>query len=129
MPIDKLGIRVLVVDDERLIADTLALILNKSGFETVVAYSGAKAVELAEVLKPNVLISDVIMEGMNGVEAAIRISASLPGCRVILFSGNAATEDLLHGAEVKGHRFELIGKPIHPRVLLDRLARSPSIPA
>ncbi len=112
------------MDDEQIIADTLALILRKSGFETEAAYSGGKAVEMAMVLRPHVLISDVVMDGMNGIEAAIRISASFPHCRVILFSGNAATADLLEIAEARGHHFELLSKPIHPRVLLEHLTGS-----
>ncbi len=116
------GTRVLIVDDEQIIADSLALILNKSGFEASAVYSGEKAVEMAEVMKPNVLISDVIMRGMNGIEAAILISGHRPECRVILFSGNASTTDLLKDAVAEGHCFELLSKPVHPRVILDRLA-------
>ena len=115
---------VLVVDDERIIADTLALILRKNGFETQAVYSGNSAVETAMVLKPDVLISDVVMGGMNGIEAAIQICDSLPGCRVILFSGNAATAHLLESAEAEGYCFELLSKPIHPRALLDHLTTS-----
>lgn len=114
--------RVLVVDDEHVIADTLVLILRGCGFETEAAYSGEEAVESAAALKPDVLISDVIMKGINGVEAAIRISDSLPKCRVLLFSGNAGTADLLDKAFAEGHRFEMLNKPVHPRDLLDRLA-------
>ena len=114
--------RVLIVDDECVIADTLALILNKSGFETRAVYSGETALEAAIALRPNVLISDVMMHGMNGIDAAIRISAHLPGCRIILFSGNATTTNLLRDAEAHGHHFEMLAKPIHPRTLLDRLS-------
>ena len=113
--------RVLIVDDECIIADTLALILDQHGFETRAVYSGEHAVETAPALKPNVLISDVVMRGMNGIEAALRISVILPDCRIILFSGNAATADLLHDAKVHGHNFEILTKPVHPQVLLDRL--------
>lgn len=114
--------RILVVDDEHVIADTLALILNKSGFKTEAAYSGEEAVEAAKSIRPDFLISDIIMPGITGIEAAIRISGSLPGCRVLLFSGNTATADLLDKAFASGHRFETLLKPVHPRDLLDRLA-------
>ncbi len=116
------AIRVLVADDERMIANTLTRILNSSGFEAKAVYSGEKAVEAAEDLKPDVLITDVVMTGMNGIEAAIRIQALLPACRIILFSGQASTADLLDRAEAKGHRFEILTKPVHPQVLLDQLA-------
>jgi CheY-like chemotaxis protein len=116
--------RVLVVDDERIIADTLALILKQSGFESHAVYSGETAVEDAMAWKPDVIISDVVMQGLNGIDAAIRISASLPGCRIILFSGNAVTANLLDHAQAKGHKFEMLLKPVHPQVILDCLAHS-----
>lgn len=113
--------RVLILDDEQIIANTLALILNRSGFEARAVYTGESAIETARELSPDVLISDVIMQGMTGIEAAIRISEIVPHCRVILFSGQATTSDLLERAQASGHRFELLVKPVHPRALLDRL--------
>ena len=113
--------KVLVADDERVIADTLAIILNQSGFEATAVYSGEKAVEAAKTLKPDMLISDVIMTDLNGIDAAIKIRDLLPACKILLFSGQAATADLLERAEANGHHFELLVKPVHPRALLDRL--------
>jgi len=71
--------KVLVADDERVIADTLAMILNQSGFEARAVYSGEKALELAATFAPDMMISDVIMADLNGIDAAIRIRALLPG--------------------------------------------------
>ena len=116
------AIRVLVADDERTIANTLARILSASGFDATAVYSGERALEAAKEVKPDVLITDVIMTGMTGIEAAIRITEIAPECRVILFSGQASTADLLARAESKGHHFEILTKPVHPQVLLDRLA-------
>jgi CheY-like chemotaxis protein len=116
------SIRVLIADDERMIANTLARILTSSGFEASAVYSGENAIEAARDLKPDVLITDVIMGGMTGIEAAIHIVGLLPNCRIILFSGQASTADLLECASAKGHRFEILSKPIHPRVLLDHLS-------
>jgi|SRR5579863_8691239 len=113
--------RVLVLDDERVIANSLALILNRSGYEARAVYTAESAIETAEELRPDFLISDVIMEGMTGIDAAIRITQIVPKCRILLFSGQAATADLLERAEANGHRFELLMKPVHPRVLLNRL--------
>jgi len=92
---------VLVADDERVIADTLAIILNQSGFEATAVYSGEKAVEAARSLQPDMLISDVIMTDMNGIDAAITIRTMLPTCKILLFSGQAATADLLDRARVQ----------------------------
>jgi DNA-binding NtrC family response regulator len=112
---------VLVVDDEQIIANTLVQILNLSGFDANAAYSGDKAIEVARLIQPEILISDVIMSGMTGIDASIQISRIVPGCRVILFSGQAATTDLLRKAAAQGFEFEIVAKPVHPRVLLNTL--------
>jgi len=113
--------KVLVADDERVIADTLAIILNQSGFEATAVYSGEKAVETAESLRPDMLISDVIMTDLNGIDAAIKIREMLPKCKILLFSGQAATADLLDRAQGQGHQFEILAKPVHPQDLLAKL--------
>lgn len=114
--------RVLILDDEQVIANTLALILNRSGYEARAVYTGEAAVETARQISPDFLISDVILHGMTGLDAAIRIAKIVPKCRIILFSGQAATADLLQEAEAAGHHFELLSKPVHPKTLIQRLA-------
>jgi CheY-like chemotaxis protein len=121
MPENTAKPKVLVVDDERVIADSLAMILNQSGFEARAVYSGEKALEAAPELKPDMLISDVIMAGLNGIDAAIRIRALLPQIKILLFSGQAATADLLEKARAKGYEFEILAKPVHPHDLLTKL--------
>jgi CheY-like chemotaxis protein len=113
--------KVLVADDERVIADTLAMILNQSGFEARAVYSGEKALELAPIFQPDMLISDVIMADLNGIDAAIRIRSVLPSIKILLFSGQAATADLLEKARTQGHEFEILAKPVHPTDLLAKL--------
>ena len=113
--------RVLVADDERVIADTLAMILNQSGFEAKAVYSGEKALEEASAFEPQMLISDVIMADLNGIDAAIRMRELLPGIKILLFSGQAATADLLEKARARGYEFEILAKPVHPQDLLSRL--------
>lgn len=113
--------KVLVADDERVIADTLTMILNQSGFDARAVYSGEKALELAPTFEPDMLISDVIMSDLNGIDAAIRIRALLPGIKILLFSGQAATADLLEKARTQGYEFEILAKPVHPQDLLTRL--------
>ena len=113
--------RVVVVDDELIIARTLVLILNSAGFEARAAYCGEEAVELVETFLPDLLIADVIMPGMSGIEVAIFVRNKLPQCRILLFSGQAATSDLLDTARVQGYEFEILAKPVHPTGLLERL--------
>ncbi len=113
---------VLVVDDEHVIADTLVLILNRNGFCATAAYDGESALQLACATPPDILISDVMMPGRNGVELAIAVQRSCPHCRILLFSGNAATQSFLETAREMGHDFEFLDKPVHPDILLQRLS-------
>src|ERR1700693_566801 len=120
MPHLSQSIRVLVADDEHLIADTLALILEMRGFSVKAVYSGEEAVESVEVFNPDVFITDVVMTGMSGIEAATIIQNSFPDCKVILFSGHVATTGLLRDSKVG---FEIIAKPVHPKALVDSVFR------
>ena len=126
---------VLIVDDERVIADTLSAILSRSGFSTITAYDGIGALKLAGDRKPDLLISDVMMPGMTGIELAITIKQTIPGCKILLFSGQAATVDLLEEARHAGHNFTTLTKPVHPTDMLKRISEclgaktsSPPIP-
>ena len=110
-----------MVDDEWIIADTLAVILCQHGYDASPVYSGADAVERARQIGPDLIISDVVMPGINGIEAAIRIREFLPSCKILLFSGQAATADLLEKARAQGHEFDILAKPVHPQDLLAKL--------
>jgi len=114
--------RILVVASERVISDILALVLNQSGFYARALYSGEEAVEVAPEFKPDVLLSDVMMFGLNGIETAIHFRDILPSTRILLFSGSRNTADLMERAHVQGHDFEIMGCPVHPQELLNRLS-------
>ncbi len=113
--------KVLVVDDEALIADTIVMILNRNGFSAQAVYSGSQAIEAARRIQPELVLSDVLMPQIDGVEAAIQIRDFLPDARIVLFSGQAATVEILARARARGHEFELLPKPIHPTKLIERL--------
>ena len=118
--------KIFVVDDEPIIADTLVNILNGEGHEAFAMSDGESAIQWATMLLPDVMISDVIMPRMDGVETAKAIMKLLPNCRVVLFSGQAASADLLAKARSEGYTFEVLAKPINPEVLLERLRSSPA---
>jgi DNA-binding response OmpR family regulator len=113
---------VLIVDDESTIADTLTEILNVNGYAATAAYDGEEAIETALVKPPHMLISDVMLPGMNGIELATIMRRIFPECKVLLFSGHTQTSELLSSTNGSGHHFELLSKPIHPADLLKRLA-------
>jgi CheY-like chemotaxis protein len=113
--------RILVVDDEKVIADTIVQILNRDGFIAEAAYGGEEAIERARRHCPDLVLSDVLMPQIDGVEAAIAIRNNCPDTRIILFSGQAATVEILARARERGHTFELLPKPIHPTQLIKHL--------
>jgi CheY-like chemotaxis protein len=115
--------RILVADDERIIADTLAMILNQNGYQSVPVYGGREAVERARHWTPDLFLGDVNMPEVNGIQAAIEICAVAPGCRVLLFSGEPGSRILVRDASSKGHRYEFLEKPIPPLDLLSRIRR------
>ncbi len=115
--------KILVVDDERVIADTLAVILRGSGYEVAAAYDAQGALRQCACATPDLVISDVLMPGMNGVELAEAIQQHYPSCKILLFSGQAASADLLGEARRRGHYFELLQKPIHPKDLLAKVGK------
>jgi len=114
---------VMVVDDEPLVADTLAMILRHAGYHAVRAYNAKTALEMANIQAPDLLISDVAMPEMNGVELALGMMAIAPECKVVLFSGHARSVDLMRAYDA-GYDFPLMAKPMHPREMLGQVARS-----
>jgi DNA-binding response OmpR family regulator len=113
--------RVLVIDDDRTVADTLAMVLKFGGYDADVAYSGERGLELARQSAYDHLLTDVMMEPMNGIQVALAMRAISPACKVLLISGNQRTSQLLADAVLDGHEFEIIAKPVHPTVILERL--------
>ncbi len=66
-------------------------------------------------------MTDVMMPGMDGIETAKAILKVIPGCRIILFSGQTASYPLLEKARGEGYTFEILPKPINPIKLIDAL--------
>jgi CheY-like chemotaxis protein len=115
------GRRILIVDDEANIADTLALIFKMQRYDVRVTYSAEGAIELIAEWRPDLAVLDVMLPGMNGIDLAIVIKANYPACHVLLFSGHANTAMLLEEAGKKGHQFEVMAKPVYPDLMLERV--------
>lgn len=94
------------------------MIFRQEGFDVVAVYGGEPAVRMAQQWRPDLFLSDVLMPDLSGIEAAIRITALIPDCRVILTSGKAIVEDLMHDVWQRGYDFEIALKPMHPAELL-----------
>ena len=121
MPAEVTAPRVLVVDDDRSFADALSIVLNQHGFDTSVVYSGPEAIRAALKSPPDFIIMDVIMNEIDGVDAAIAICEALPRCRILLMSGVEDAIQKLEKSSKRGHRFDLLMKPILAAALLEKL--------
>jgi DNA-binding response OmpR family regulator len=117
------GARILIVDDERMIADTLSAIFRNAGYETYTAYNGQLGLDAARTLLPELVLSDVAMPEMDGVSMAMEIRRSQPEVRVLLFSAQSGTSDLLRSARENGFDFELLEKPMHPEEIMRKVAQ------
>jgi CheY-like chemotaxis protein len=115
--------RIFVVDDEVIIASTLATILQRNGLDAVSFTDPLEALSAARANPPDLLITDVVMPSLSGIDLAIALTGDLPKCKVLLFSGQAATANLLEVARAKGHDFELLSKPIHPADFLKKIKK------
>lgn len=114
--------RVLIVDDEATIADSLELIFASRGYAVRTAPSAEAAVQLVGEWQPDVAVVDVMLPRMSGIDLARVLEDKSPGCCVILVSGHPSAEDLLSQAERQGRTFDVLAKPLHPALLLDRVA-------
>lgn len=113
---------ILVVDDEPRIADILVMIFNREGYSASAVYNGRDALARIAAQPPSLVIADVVMPGLDGIELAKAIHAAHPECRVLLFSGNADTQQMLLAAEQQGHAFEILAKPVPPPKMLAKVA-------
>jgi DNA-binding NtrC family response regulator len=114
--------RILIVDDEPEVTESLAAILTRHDYEVRVADAADKAMETVAGWRPDLALVDVVLPRMNGIELSIIIREMHPRCRLVLFSGQHTTRDLLEEAVKKGNLFEVLAKPVHPMFLLDYVA-------
>lgn len=113
---------VLIVDDEHLVADTLALIFKNAGYSSRSEYS-AEAVMASDLTRsPSLAILDVFLHTVNGVALAHWLREACPDCHILLISGQTATADLLLEEELAGYEWTALPKPFPPQQLLDMSA-------
>jgi len=111
--------RVLLVDDEKEFASTLAERLNLRGFDVSVAAGGDEALEIFRDAEVEVIIIDVMMPGMNGMELLKRVKDMKPWAEALLLTGKGATRDGIEGMKLGA--FDYLSKPVDIEYLVDKI--------
>ncbi|UWZ82369.1 response regulator [Occallatibacter riparius] len=114
------SLRVLIVDDEETIANSLSLIVQGRGHFTRTAYNAEQAIEIVPEFRPDVVISDVMLPGIDGVEFAAWLEDRYPDCIVLLISGHPDTSRRLRPGQLS--KLPVLAKPFPPSELLSFLA-------
>ena len=122
MPDQHESLRVLVVDDDIRVADSMAKILSARGHEAVPAYSAEAAIKLAARLAPHAVISDIVMGPVSGIELANHMREHFPGCRVLLISGHASATDFGQKQLARSSGLQFALKPVAPDRILEFVA-------
>jgi CheY-like chemotaxis protein len=111
--------RVLVVDDDRLVADTLTLIFQAHGFESEAVYSAAEGLARARTFDPGLLLCDISMPFESGLQLAQKIDAELPECRMLMLTAYASHYPCVERQSRSMRRpLKMLKKPCRPELLL-----------
>jgi DNA-binding NtrC family response regulator len=112
--------KILVVDDEQTVADTLCIIFKKRGFDCRTAYTGLSAIACTDEFRPELLLCDISMPGMGGLEVVSKVTQKFPECRVLLLIGHY-TNTLYAQAWAMSHSApsRIMTKPVPPAKLLE----------
>jgi len=112
----------MAVHNERVVADTLTVILKQHGYDCTPAYYGDEAVTIARQIHPQLILIDVVMPRMKGTEAAMLILDEQPECKVIFLATTTGADALCQDVKQRGYDVEImVGLP-KPQDLLKKLS-------
>ena len=107
--------RILLVDDEPAILDSTFAMLKEAKFDVEAFGEAEAALDRLEEFRPDVLITDVSLPSMDGINLATRVRQSFPGCMIILFSGTLVPH-LVRFAQL--NQYQLVPKPLDSEQLM-----------
>ena len=118
----KIPVKILIVDDEKDFVEMFSLRLTRQGEKVSTAYSGQEALDLLEKTQIDVVILDIRMPGMDGIETLKKIKAAHPLVEVIMLTGHGSTETAVEG--MKGGAFDYLMKPADFEDISKKLANA-----
>ena len=121
--------RVLVVDDDIALAEMLGIVLRGEGFEPTFVYDGDKAMEVFREFRPDLVLLDLMLPGMDGIDVCRQIRAE-SGVPIVMLTAKSDTVDVVLGLESGADDY--IVKPFQSKVLIARVRarlRRPDDPA
>jgi DNA-binding NtrC family response regulator len=118
----KIPVKILIVDDEKDFVEMFSLRLTRQGEKVSTAYSGQDALDLLEKTAIDVVILDIRMPGMDGIETLKKIKASHPLVEVIMLTGHGSTETAVEG--MKEGAFDYLMKPADFEDISKKLANA-----
>lgn len=122
--------KLLIVDDETDIATSIQYVLTQEGFSTLLAHDGLKAIELAEKEKPDLIILDLMMPGLDGLEVCRRVRSHDRRTPILMLTARTSEIDTVVGLELGANDY--IAKPVRLRELVARvkahLRENPAMP-
>jgi DNA-binding response OmpR family regulator len=112
------GAKILVVDDDRKIVELIALYLKKDGYHVLTAYDGKQAIELARCRPPDLIVLDLMLPQVGGMDVCriLRAESEVP---IIMLTGRSTDDDKLAGLDLGADDY--VTKPFNPRELLARI--------
>ncbi len=116
-------LKVLVVDDEVVLAETMAEALERSGYDVVTAHSGADAIKLLERVEPSVILTDLKMEGMDGLTLLRKAKQELPDAEVVVITGHGDVQTAVEAMRAGAANY--VQKPVgleELRTMVDKAA-------
>jgi len=110
--------RVLVVDDDAALSEMIGIVLQSEGYETAFCADGAKAIEAYRSQQPDVILLDLMLPGMDGIEICRRIRAE-SGVPIVMLTAKGDTADVVKGLEAGADDY--VVKPAKPTELVARV--------
>jgi CheY-like chemotaxis protein len=112
----------MILDDDNAVRHTWTIIFRQQGYKVVPVDRGEAAIDAARDEAPDLLLADIHLPDMSGIEAARRVRQIAPACHVLLISGDSDSSEALDAARAQGVTFEVLPKPISPTDLIKRIA-------